>query len=96
MKKTEPMLFDDVLRQMIEASGMRPKMQAYAIENAWSGVVGDYIASFTGRRYVKDRVFHVYVVSAPMKEQLSYMRDALVKALNEAAGEDVIDAIIIH
>ena len=96
MKRTEPELFDDILRQVIEATGMRPKMQAHAIESVWPDVVGPYIASFTGRKYVADRVFHVHVVSAPIKEQLSFMRDALVKSLNEAAGDDIIDAVIIH
>ncbi len=96
MKRTEPKLFDEVFQEMIEATGLRVKLEAHSIEAVWPRVVGDYIASFTGRRYVKDRVFHVYLVSAPIKEQLSYMREALVKSLNEAAGADVIDAVVIH
>lgn len=96
MKRTDPVLFDDVFNEMIEATGMREKLQQHSIEAVWPRVVGDHINSFTGRRFVKDRVFHVYIVSAPLKEQLSYMRDALVKSLNEAAGADVIDAVVIH
>lgn len=96
MKRTEPVIFEEVLNEMIEATGMRTKLQQYSIEAVWPRVVGDYINSFTGRRFVKDRAFHVYIVSAPLKEQLSFMRDTLVKSLNEAVGADVIDAVIIH
>lgn len=96
MKKTDPMLFDDVLREMIEATGMRPELERHSIEAVWPHVVGPHIAAYTGRKFVRDRIFHVYIVSAPLKEELSFMRETLVKSLNEAAGADVIDAIIIH
>ncbi|MBD5177298.1 MAG: DUF721 domain-containing protein [Bacteroidales bacterium] len=96
MKRTDPVIFEDVLNEMIEATGMRSKLQQASIEAVWPRVVGGYINSFTGKRFVKDRTFHVYIVSAPIKEQLSFMRDALVKSLNEAVGDDVIDAVIIH
>lgn len=39
---------------------------------------------------------HVHIDSAALKNELSYLRDTLVRQLNEAAGKEVINAIIIH
>ena len=52
--------------------------------------------SCANRLYVKDSTLHVYIVSAPLKEELSYARDRLVEKLNEAVGKHVIDAVVIH
>lgn len=96
MKRHEPLRIDAIIRQMIEATGMRPEFRRHSVESAWPRVVGKNIAMYTGRIYAKDRTLHVYITSAPLKEELSYARDRLVELLNEAVGEEVIDSIILH
>ncbi len=96
MKRRQPLLINQILRQMIEATGMRPQLERHTIESMWPAVVGQQIASYTNRLYVKDSTLHVYIVSAPLKEELSYARDRLVEKLNEAVGKHVIDAVVIH
>lgn len=66
------------------------------MESVWPQVVGKDIALYTGRIFVRDTTLHVYITSAPLKEELGYARDLLVKRLNEAVGAEVIDSIIIH
>ena len=40
MKRTDPVIFEDVLNEMIEATGMRSKLQQASIEAVWPRVVG--------------------------------------------------------
>ena len=96
MERRQPLLINQILRQMIEATGMWPQLERHTVESMWPGVVGQQIASYTNRLYVKDCTLHVYIVSAPLKEELSYARDRLVEKLNEAVGTHVIDAVVIH
>lgn len=93
MKRVEPMRLDAIISKMIDQTGLRPEFNRRTVESAWPDVVGKHIASYTGRIYVKDRTLHVQIVSAPLKEELSYLGELLVRQLNEAAGADVISSI---
>ena len=48
------------------------------------------------RRWIKDRVLHVVIVSAPLRNELMLNRSHLVKRLNEITGADVISDIVFH
>lgn len=51
----------------------------------------------TTRRYVdSNHIFHVYLTSAVVKNELSFNRTALVEALNRAVGSTVITDIKFH
>ena len=62
----------------------------------WADVAGPSINRYTLRRYVDHGVMHVYLTSAPLKNELSYSRAALVEAINKAVGADVVKEIVIH
>ncbi|MCH5221223.1 MAG: DUF721 domain-containing protein [Muribaculaceae bacterium] len=96
MKRAEPLRLDAVIQRMIDATGMRPEYSRQSVVTLWPDVVGKHIADYTGRIYVQNRILHVYIVSAVLKEELGYVRDQLVDKLNEAVGQNVIDSIIIH
>ncbi len=96
MKRSEPLRVDEIIEKMVTATGLRPQFQAHSIENVWPDVVGKHINAFTSRVYVRERTLHVHITSAPLKEELGYMRELLVKQLNRAAGADVINNIAIH
>ena len=93
MKRVEPMRTDAILKYMIDATGLRPEFNRRTVESAWPDVVGKHIASYTGKIYVKDRTLYVQIVSAPLKEEMSYLGELLVRQLNEVAGADVISSI---
>lgn len=93
MKRVEPMRLDEIVRYMIEQSGLRPQFERRTIESVWPKVVGKHIASYTGRIYVRDTTLYVHIVSAPLKQELAFLQDNLVQQLNEAAGANVINKI---
>ena len=96
MKRTEPLRIDEILRRMIDATGMRPEFSRRSVESMWPAVVGQHIASYAGRIYVQARTLHVHITSAALKEELGYSRPQLVEKLNEAVGTNVIDNITLH
>lgn len=96
MKRTEPLRIDTILDRMIAATGLSRDFTAHTVASLWPKVVGPHIAAYTGRTYVSGRVLHVYINSAPLKEELGYARPALVEKLNLAVGEDAIDDVLFH
>lgn len=96
MKRTEPLRIDEIIRRMIDATGMRPEYSRRSVESLWPSIVGPSIAGYTGRIFVQGRILHVYITSAPLKEELGYARQTLIDKLNDAVGSEVIDRIIFH
>ncbi len=96
MKRTEPLRLDEVIKRMIEATGLHSDFARHSVESMWPRIVGPHIAGYTGRIFVRDRSLHVYITSAPLKEELGFAVEALVDRLNEAVGASVIDNIIFH
>ncbi|MDE5689875.1 MAG: DUF721 domain-containing protein, partial [Duncaniella sp.] len=43
-----------------------------------------------------DGVLHVYLTSAPLKNELSFNRDRLISAINRVVGAEVISDVQFH
>ena len=95
MKRRETRPLGAIIENMIDATGLRPQYQRHSIEAVWPQVVGKHINDYTGRIYVEGTVLKVHIVSASLKEELSYLRPLLVRQLNEAAGAEIINDIKI-
>lgn len=96
MKKTEAMSVTDILNLYINDAGRRDVFDRRKVEFLWSEVVGQAINRATLRRYVDGDVLHVYLSSAPLKSELAFMAEAIVKALNDAVGSQIINKLAIH
>ncbi|MDE6277963.1 MAG: DUF721 domain-containing protein [Muribaculaceae bacterium] len=96
MKKSDAMPVGEILDMMIEQAGMSETMDRYKLCYLWAEIVGPSVNRMTFRRYVEGDVLHVYLTSAPLKSELSFLRPKLVERLNEAVGKTVISDIIIH
>lgn len=96
MKKTEAMSVTDILNLYINDAGRRDVFDRRKVEFLWGEVVGQAINRATLRRYVDGDVLHVYLSSAPLKSELVFMAEAIVKALNDAVGSQIINKLAIH
>lgn len=96
MRRHEPMLLGDVMRQFLDPSALDDNANQQRLVAFWPDVVGDYINKQTARCWVKDRVLHVVILSAPLRSELMLNRSNLVKRLNDITGADVISDIVFH
>lgn len=96
MKRTEARSVGDIIRDIIESGGSQPEFDRQKVCYLWSELLGPEINRATVRRYVDGDVMHVYMSSAPLKNELSFITDALVERLNSAVGSPVIKKIVLH
>jgi predicted nucleic acid-binding Zn ribbon protein len=80
----------------MERAGLTESLNAQKAAAAWIDVVGPAINRYTTRRYVSDGVLHVYLTSAPLKNELSFNRDRLISAINRVVGAEVISDVQFH
>lgn len=82
--------------QLIDAFGMREKMDELDIATAWDHVVGGMVARHTVSVRLRAGKLTVRVDSAPLRHELSYMRDTLKEILNRRAGRVVVEEIVLQ
>lgn len=97
MKRKNAQTIGEVIRDFLEENkSLREKIYENRIEHAWTEVLGDMVMRYTRNVYVKNRVLYVSLSSSVLRSELSLSRERLVKSLNEQAGAEVIDDIVIR
>lgn len=96
MKRTEPKLIVDIIRESLERDGIESRFNEQRAAYLWGDVVGPGVNRYTTRRYVEHGVLHVFLSSASLKQELSFMRQSIIKSLNAAVGTAVINDIVLH
>lgn len=96
MKRTEAESIGDILRGFLDTPDSREQLNRQKVSYFWSRVVGPEVNRHTTRRYVEDRVLHVYIDSAAIKSEMAFAANSLIKVLNNEVGASVIDKIIFH
>lgn len=96
MKRTEAISVGDILKAMIESDGDPGEFDRQKAAFLWSEVVGPTINQATIRRYMEGDVLHVFISSAPLKSELSFMVAGIADKINEALGRRVIKKIALH
>lgn len=96
MKRTDPKQIGNIIEEAMARAGLTDTLNEQRASAAWIDVVGPAINRYTSRRYVDRGVLHVYMTSAPLKNELMFNRDKLIQALNRAVGADVVKEIQFH
>ncbi|MDE5989054.1 MAG: DUF721 domain-containing protein [Duncaniella sp.] len=96
MKRTYPKHIAGIIDEAMERAGLTESLNGQKAAAAWIDVVGPAINRYTTRRYVSSGVLHVYLTSAPLKNELSFNRDRLISAINRVVGAEVISDVQFH
>lgn len=81
---------------LIDSYGLREKMDELDITTGWDEAVGPMIARHTMTVRLRKGRLSVRVDSAPLRHELSFMREALIEILNKRAGRRVVQEIVLE
>lgn len=96
MKRTEAKSFAEIFDGALETAGLTDTYREQKASFLWPEIVGQEINRHTSRRYVEHGELHVYITSAVLKNELSFLKSRIIALINEAAGAEVIHRIVIH
>ncbi len=80
----------------MDRAGLTDSLNEQRASAAWADIVGPGINRYPSRRYVDHGVLHVYLTSAPLKNDLSFALTDLAAAINKAIGSDTVRQIVLH
>lgn len=86
----------NVIGTFLKSSRLSGKMAEQKIIDGWGKRMGPMIAKHTKEISIYDKKLFLHIDSAPLRQELFYSREKLVKMLNEEAGEEVIREIVLR
>ncbi|MFK7809998.1 MAG: DUF721 domain-containing protein [Saprospiraceae bacterium] len=96
MKRHNDQKINEVLGDMIDKFRLKPKLNQTIIRDTWKELMGPQIDRYTKRITVRNNKLFVTIDSSPLRQELSYGRDKILKNLNEQLGEEFLTDVIIR
>lgn len=99
MKRTHAIRIGDLIKQAMEEAGSTTAYQAQHICYLWPEAVGPTINRYTTERWIHHDELHVRIASASIKNEISFLSEAILKRLNELAGtteNPAVRKLVIH
>lgn len=96
MKRREPKSFAEIFDECMSRAGASDTMARQRACYLWPEIVGPGVNRYTYLRRVEGSVLHIYITSAPLKNELAYHRRHLLRKLNEMVGTEALTDIVFH
>jgi predicted nucleic acid-binding Zn ribbon protein len=96
MRRQKVEKLGDVISQYLKALRIDKKVKQVSLISSWEEIIGRNVARATSEIFFKKRILFVYINSAVIRNELLMIKDELKKRLNEHAGENLVDDIVIR
>ncbi|MCF8379992.1 MAG: DUF721 domain-containing protein [Bacteroidales bacterium] len=96
MRKSETVKIREIINAILKERGLEGKMAENRLLNAWNELLGKTVANSTQNLYIKDNTLFVHLRSSVIRHQLMMIKPDLIKRLNEKAGIDIIENIVLR
>ncbi|HEV3324269.1 MAG TPA: DUF721 domain-containing protein [Puia sp.] len=86
----------DALRKFLNQSHLKGSIQALQIEEVWEQIMGKTVARYTDKIRIHGHTLYIDTAIAPLRQELLYQKDTILRRVNEALGEPVIREVVIR
>lgn len=83
----------DLIDRFLKSYRLDKKMKEMEVINGWKEMMGVAVANRTEKLYIKNKVLHIKLNSAVMREELANGKQIILLRVNEFAGFDIINDI---
>ena len=95
MRNSNGQSLKEIIQDLLHAYRLRGKLNEVRLIGSWEKVMGKTISMRTTELFIRDKTLFIRVISSPLKQELHYSRRNVIKMLNDEAGEEVINNIVI-
>lgn len=94
-RKTNQQLLGEVITDFIRESGWQQKLDEVNIITQWDKLFGAAFGKYVSEIFVQNRILHIRLKSATLRQELSYKKTEIVNQLNDAVGKEVIVNVVL-
>lgn len=95
MKRSNTQNIREVIDQLLDQLHIKEKLRETEAIRVWKEMMGKTVARHLRDVVIHRRVMFVRLNSSIVRNELNMMRSAMVKAVNDRVGEQVIDDMVI-
>jgi len=92
-KKKDPISVKNVIEKILLNKKLNHGLLELRIKDAWKNVMGKNVNNYTINIKLNKEVILVKLSSAPLKNELVYRTDTIIKLLNDELGQEKIKKI---
>ena len=81
---------------MLKEYKLSTRLNEVRIKSLWADIMGKTISTYTTELEVHRQTLYVTILSAPLRQELSYARETIRQRMNEALGEDFLKDVVIR
>lgn len=96
MKRQEATPIGEILRELLKTQHLDTKLDEMKLIQLWPQMMGQTIAEYTQRIYIKNGVMYISLTSAVLRNELFMCRKMLIKRLNKEIGSSLVKDIIFR
>ena len=85
----------EAIQEMLKAYQLDGKLKEINLINSWEKIVGKMIANHTKDVYISNKKLFIKVDSDALRHELLYSREKIKNSMNEEAGEELIEEVIL-
>lgn len=95
MERKEIQKIDTLLQKYVKANNLERGLAEYRLMKSWPELLGITVAKKTKSLRIRNRKLYVTLHSSVVRNELDMIRETLIPKLNEAAGANVIDDVVL-
>jgi len=96
MERKEVKKIDSLLHQFVKSNRLEKGLAEYRLMKSWKDLLGITVAKKTKSLRIHNRKLYVTLHSSVVANELSLIKSSLIPKLNEAAGMNVIDDVVLR
>lgn len=96
MRRRNESSLKEAVERLIASYGLREKLDEQAMVSIWDDIAGGMVAKHTEAVKLNKGKLRIKVDSAPLRHELTMMRDGLVKLINTRFEREVVKEITIE
>ena len=96
MSRKNDVTLQEAMKAMLNEYKLSSQLNETRVKSLWGSVMGKTISTYTGELAVRKNVLYITILSAPLRQELSYAKDTIKKRLNEELGEEYVKDVVIR
>ena len=95
MKRSNERSLDEAIVDMIELLGLRERLDEQKVREGWEEVAGRLVARHTRTLRLRDGRLTITVDSAPLRQELGFLRTVMAEQINRRLGREVVREVVV-
>jgi hypothetical protein len=96
MKHTQPKAIGNAIESAIRYLGIGRKLKDYEVLEVWPDIVGEQISKVTTPLRIEHGKLFVHVTQAVWRNELVFLKSALIEKINTMMHQEIVNDIIFR